>query len=337
MPVNCVPGTPASEAPTPTSSLDPYIVWQNQHKQPLFNAGGIWWRGYKDILVPAAGKPLPTPIPSSEAKAVLAESHTYLLRYFTRTSGTPTEFWHVLCNDYNFEKLPGKMRTKIRRAYKDCAIRRIQAAWLVENGYPCYLAAFSRYKGGRPESKETFQKRHSDAINGPFEYWGAFIGETLVGFAKCIVGKDYATMVVFKFDPRYAVSRPAYALLDTVLQTYVTNAGMPVNNGYRALAHDTNMQDFVLQFGFRRVYTDLRVIYRPPLHSIISMLYPFSSVISRLPTSRPIEYLKTLLKQEQIQRSCLREIPEAGPRPEILIPEKERPKQGKNPATNFVS
>jgi hypothetical protein len=302
MALNCVPEMLASKAP----ALDPYILWQKQHNLPLFSAGGIWWRRYRDILIPASGKPEPTHLKFSDAQKLLRESRTYLLRFFTQRSDTPTEFWHVLCDDYNFEKLPGKMRTKIRRAYKDCDIRRIQPAWLAENGYPCYLAAFSRYKGGRPESKETFQKNHSNAIDGPFEYWGAFIGETLVGFAKCIVGEDYATMVVFKIHPDYTSSRPAYALQDSVLQTYVTRAGKPVNNGFRALAHDTNMQEFVLQFGFRRVYTDLRVIYRPPLQSLIGMLYPFSSVVSRLPASRPIEYLKTLLKQEQIQRSCLR-------------------------------
>jgi hypothetical protein len=150
-------------------------------------------------------------------------------------------------------------------------------------------------------------------------------------------------MVVFKIHPAYTSSRPAYALQDTVLQTYVTNAGKPVNNGYRALAHDTNMQDFVLQFGFRRVYTDLRVVYRPPLRSIISMLYPFSSVVSRLPASRPVEYLKTLLKQEQIQRSCLRDDSQTGSGPEVLSfnkdfnKERSGQKQGKRPATDFVS
>jgi hypothetical protein len=301
MALNCVSETLASEA----VALDPYILWQKEHNLPLFSAGGTWWRRYRDVLIPASGKPEPTPLESSEAQALLRESRTYLLRYFTQSSDTPTEFWHVLCDDYDFEKLPGKMRTKIRRAYKDCTVREIQASWLMENGYDCYLAAFSRYKGGKPASKDVFQKECSRAVGGPFGFWGAFVGETLVGFAKCIVGRDYATMVVFKIHPDYTSSRPAYALQDTVLQSYVSNAGKPLNNGFRALAHDTNMQEFILQFGFRRIYTDLRVVYRPPLRSIISMLYPFSSMVSRLPASRPIEYLKTLLKQEQIQRSCL--------------------------------
>ncbi len=286
-------------------ALDPYILWQKQHDLPLFSAGGTWWRRYRDILIPASGKPEPSHIENRVAQELLRESRTYLLRYFTQSSDTPTEFWHVLCDDYDFEKLPGKMRTKIRRAYKDCTVKEIHASWLMENGYDCYLAAFSRYKGGKPASKEIFQKECSRAIGGPFGFWGAFVGETLVGFAKCITGTDYVTMVVFKIHPAYSSSRPAYALQDTVLQAYVTKAGKPVNNGFRALAHDTNMQDFVLQFGFRRVYTDLRVVYRPPLRSIIHMLYPFSSMVSRLPASRPIEYLNTLLRQEQIQRSCL--------------------------------
>jgi hypothetical protein len=300
---NCVQETQKVESETPPN--DPYILWQRQHKIALFQGGGTWWRRYRDILVPASTKPEPVFLGASEARELLRESRAYLLRWFTRTSDAPTEFWYVVCDDYNFEKLPGKMRTKIRRAYRDCIVRQIQPGWLAESGYDCYLAAFSRYKAATPASKNMFQKECLRCIDGPFEFWGAFIGETLVGFAKCILGRDYVTMVVFKIHPKYMSSRPAYALQDMVLQTYVTRAGKPVNNGFRSLAHDTNMQDFVLQFGFKRIYTDLRILYRPPLQSLIAVLYPFNFVISRFPAFRPIEYLKTLLKQEQIRRSCL--------------------------------
>lgn len=294
MTLDCVLETPSS---------DPYVGWQKQHDLPLFQGGGTCWRLYRNILVPASVKPEPTHVQTCEARELLRMSGAYLIRFFTRTYETPTEFWHVLCDDYNFEKLPGKMRTKIKRAYKDCAVRRIEALWLAEHGYECYAAAFSRYKGGSQESNETFRNKCLLAVGGPFEFWGAFIGETLVGFAKCVVGTDYATMVVFKIHPDYNSSRPAYALQDTILQTYVAKAGKPVNNGSRSLDHDTNMQDFVLQFGFKRIYTDLKVVYRPALRSLLGFLYPFSSVISSLPSSGRVTPLKTLLRQEQIRRS----------------------------------
>jgi hypothetical protein len=302
MALNCVSQMTETET---TYALDPYVLWQKMHQVQLFSAGGTSWRRYRDILVPASVKPEPTRLGFAEAQELLRESRAYLLRFFTRTSDTPTEFWYVLCDDYNFDKLPGKMRTKIRRAYKDCSVRKIEAAWLAENGYECYSAAFSRYKHGGPDSKDIFQKTCLSCVNGPFDFWGAFAGETLVGFAKCVFGSDYVTMVAFKIHPLYTSSRPGYALQDTILQAYVTKQGKPVNNGSRSLDHDTNMQDFVLQFGFRRVYTDLKVVYRPPLRSLVHLLYPFRSVISSLPSFRPVTHLKTLLKQEQIHRSCL--------------------------------
>jgi hypothetical protein len=288
-----------------TAALDPYVVWQNQQALPLFHAGGTWWRPYREVLVPASLKPEPTHLKPTEAQDLLRESRAYLLRFFTGTADKPTEFWYTLCDDYNFEKLPGKMRTKIRRAYKDCVVRQVQPAWLAENGYDCYLAAFSRYKGGKANSSDLFRKLYLACVDGPFEFWGAFVGDNLAAFAKCVVGRDYVAMVVFKIDPKYSTSRPAYALQDSILQAYVAKSAKPVNNGFRSLDHDTNMQDFVLQFGFRRVYTDLRVVYRPVLQSFVDLLYPFKSIIGRLSTPSRIASVKTLLRQEQIRRSCL--------------------------------
>lgn len=286
-----------------SSISDPYTNWQKEHGLQLFEGGGIWWRLYRGILIPASVKPEPIRLASTDARALLKRSGAHLVRFFSETYKEPSAFWYVACDAYNFESLPGKMRKNIRRAQRDCTVRRLEPAWIAENGYACYEAAFSRYRGARPDSSETFRKECMECASVPFEFWGAFVGNELAAYAKCVVGPDYVTMVAFKFDPKYSHHNATYALQDKLLEIYVTGRGKPVNNGFRSLDHDTNMQEFVLRFGFRRVYTDLKVVYRPGLETIVSLLYPFSSLLSGLGSAGRIAPLRALFKQEQIRRS----------------------------------
>ena len=60
-------------------------------------------------------------------------------------------------------------------------MRQIDPEWLAANGYPCYLSAFARYQHAKPQPISGFRQSCLDALGGPFEYWGAFAGEKLVG------------------------------------------------------------------------------------------------------------------------------------------------------------
>src|SRR5579862_3909341 len=140
-------------------TVDPYITWLQKTRSPVFESAGTWWRPYEGGLVPASTKPVPIQLKAGQAEALLRMSGSHLLRYFSRTIEAPSDFWYVSCADYDFEKLPGKMRTKIRRAYKDCTVRELDPVWLSKHGQECYYAAFARYKDGRPDSPEIFINR----------------------------------------------------------------------------------------------------------------------------------------------------------------------------------
>jgi hypothetical protein len=305
-PVDSAPISSAIER-APYSFRDEYTVWLSRQRVPLVTAGGTVWRRYFEYsaLVQASAKPEPVELTHAQAMDLLRESGTHLLRYFSRTFEEPTQFWYVVCDRYDFEDLPTKLKTKIRRAYKDCVVRALDASWLAANGYECYTAAFSRYKNGVADSREMFEEKCLSCVDGPFRFWGVFVGNVLASYAKAIVGEDYVTLSVFKIHPGFPSSRPAYALMDAVLREYVIAAKKTVNNGFRSLNHDTNMQDFVLQFGFRKVHCDLQVVYRRPLEILIGLLYPLKPLIDRAPASRVLTSVKALLRQEEIRRSFL--------------------------------
>jgi hypothetical protein len=283
--------------------MDPYITWLNDSKHTLYKGADILWRPYQKALVPASLRPEPIELNADQARELLQDSGALLLRYFTRTSERPTDFWYTACSEYNFKNLVHKVRTQIRRAYKDCRVEPVDPVWLADNGYKCYTAAFAKYRNAQPESRAEFDAMCRGSEDGPFDFWGVFVGEKLVGFAKYAVGEDYAAGLVIKLDPRFLSLSPSAALQDTILTKYVAGQGKTVFGGFRSLVHDTNMHDFLLKFGYRRIYCDLKLVYRPSLRIFVKLSYPLRALADHIPESRAGSKVRSLLKQEEIHRS----------------------------------
>jgi hypothetical protein len=283
--------------------MDNYVSWLKETKQPLFEMAGTYWRLYQNALVPACPKPEPIELEVKQAHELLDRSRALFLRYFTRTVKYPTAFWYTTCREYNFKNLPQKVRTHIRRAYKSCRVERVEPAWLADNGYPCYLAAFSRYRNARPESRARFDEMCTAAPCGPLEFWGVFVEDRLVGFAKCAVGPDYVATLVLKLDPDFMQLSTGNALQDTILKTYVSEQQKPVYAGFRSVVHNTNTHDYLLKLGYTRVYCDLKVVYRPAVRTCVNLLYRGHMLLDRIPESCMKGYIRGLLTQEEIRRS----------------------------------
>ena len=201
--------------------MDAHVRWLRDTNQSIYEVGESYWRVYQRALVPASLNPQPLTLEMDQAEHLLKRSGALFLRYFSQTFERPTDFWYVACNQYRFDDLASKTRTQIRKAHKDCRIERVDPTWLAENGYPCYISAFSRYQNAKPESQRQFNKMCIGAIGGPFEFWAAFVGSKLAGFTKCAVAEDWVASQMVKLDPSYMSLNPSSALVDSVLNTYV--------------------------------------------------------------------------------------------------------------------
>lgn len=306
------------------SDPDPYVSWLQRENEPLFYTGDVAWRRYLgSALIQASLKPQPIDLSRQEVCGLLRHSHARLIRWFSQTSNAPTSFWYILCDRYDFDSLSRKVRNQIRKASRECSIRIVEAQWLASNGYDCYAAAFGRYRHGRPITRQDFARVQGNCAAGPFVFFGAFVGDQLAGFAKCVELDDYVALSTFRFDPRHKAAMPSYALLHQLLRKYVVEERKTFGNGFVSLHDDTNMQDFLLKFGFRRVYCDLQIAYAPALGAAVRALYPSRILIDRLPSRPPITALKSLLRQEHVRRQCSAQLSRArralsqGARPEL--------------------
>jgi hypothetical protein len=142
-----------------------------------------------------------------------------------------------------------------------------------------------------------------ESLGGPFEFWGVFVEGELAGFAKCAIEGDYVAVLVSKLDPAYLPIFSSYALRDAILRHYVTELGRIVGDGFRSISHQTAMHDFLLKFGYRRMYCDLRIVYRPIVRAFVNLAFPFKILIDRFPSVEPAASAQVFLAQEAIRRS----------------------------------
>lgn len=107
----------------------------------------------------------------------------------------------------------------------------------------------------------------------------------LIAFAQNLIfGKTEVNYSVLKFDPEFLKLYPSYALIHTMNRHYLQEEGFEyVNDGYRSILHDTNVQEFLIEkFGFEKAYTNLHLHYRQALRILMLASYPFRRSLSCL-------------------------------------------------------
>lgn len=280
-----------------------YIEWLRKQGTRLYEAENIFWIEYNRALIPAPATPCFVHLNHDKAKALLRNSGALLIRYASDPSSHETEWWNVVCDKYDIQKLSSNTRSKINRSKKMCSVKNIDAEWIAFNGYECYLNAYNRYANMTPHSKEEFQDVIIKTVGGPFEYWGVFVGDQLAGYCQCIIEGNVVATNVFKYDPSYLKHYTSYALIDNLLTHFVFEQGKRMSNGARSIAHDTNTQDFLLKFNFQRQYCHLNIVYQPLLSLAVQTLYPFRKLIDFLPDKANINKVRSLLLQEKLHRS----------------------------------
>ena len=200
--------------------------------------------------------------------------------------------WYaVICRRHTLleDAKSGNTRSKLRRAIKNCDVRKVPAREIAENGFETYCAAFSRYRGwsGDLPTKERF--KNSVLSDSPFDdirhQWAVYVGDRMVGFAQVLAwGRLEADYTLIKLDPDYLKFYSGYALIYRMNEYYLFENGFRyVSDGFRSVLHETAVQDFLItKFGFERAYTRLNVRYRFPLGGVISAARPFRKWISRV-------------------------------------------------------
>ena len=121
---------------------------------------------------------------------------------------------------------------------------------------------------------------------------------------RCAYSRSSVATVAGRYDPFYFKQRPINALVSCLAEHYVRDRCQTLTNGNRPLVHETNIQDFLLDHGFRRQFCRLNVVYRGWLEAAVRVAFPVRRMLEDLPKARSMKLISGLLAQEEFRRAC---------------------------------
>ena len=270
--------------------------YQNSFKEyfrslnvPVASANGVLWVSYKRMIQACAPILQNTIIDDNQARSLLRSSGKVLVRC-SRPINSGTSNWYAVIKDNHtsIEDYSASTRSKIRRGMKRNTVRRIDATYLAEKGYPVYIRAHKRYRSfsGRVMAKGQYIKNCLAILpyNNIIHIWGIFQDENLCGYSiNYVFGTSEVFLETVIFDPDYLRDYSSYAFYQTMNDHYLGELGFSyLNEGLRNLVHDTNIYEFLeSNFLFHKNYLELSLFYHPLYGKVFDLSKPALSCLGR--------------------------------------------------------
>ena len=267
------------------------------------------WRKYNGAIIPITPPHIEVNTGGIEEK--IKSNNAFFARWTSDFDNKEkSEFWYVICDKFiPLEELSRNTRNNIRRGLKRCEVRKVTHQFIMENAYPIYRHAFDNYKGHlTPLNEFDFLKEYSIYNDeNIWDFWAVFENETseMIAFARNKIEFNQCELCSAKFHPNYLRKfYPSEALFYTLNHYYLNERNLRyINDGARSISHETNIQSFLIQkFKFRKAYCKLNIVYSPKIKLIVSIIFPFKSIISLLKFGFFIR-INILINQEIIRRS----------------------------------
>jgi len=274
------------------------------------------WYEYQKSIIPLGPAKYDYSLSADEVTSLLKKfSKSFLIRStngFSDSEELGSTEWYAVIKDKHLDinlldSYEG--RKKVRRGLQNCKVERVDAEFIANNAYKIFISAYSRYKGisvpkitNQEFAKQYIQRKSFDDI---FNYWGVFSNDKLIGYSENLiydmVEVNYSTM---KFNPEHFNLYPSYALVYTMDKYYLDTCKYGyVNDGYRSILHNTNIQEFLIKnLNFKKKYTKLNIHYKKVLSLALSTIFPILPLRNHLIKISP--RLNALFILEEIRRKC---------------------------------
>jgi GNAT acetyltransferase-like protein len=253
---------------------------------------GAIFKPYSGMVVPFGPADADYSLSDDEASRALRSLGGTVLRTTTgfRPAAAVDDWYAVICRSFSpvDSVSSSNTRSKLRRALRNCEVRRISADEVATAGYEVYRRAFERYTGpDSPVARDRFEPHH--VVTGDFddivEHWGVYCDGELAGYASNYVfGNTEAAYSTLKFHPDHLRKYSSYALFHRMNEHYLGEGRVSyVNDGFRSILHGTELQPFLEHnFAFEKAYVGIDAFYRQPYRAILRATFPFRGLIGRV-------------------------------------------------------
>jgi hypothetical protein len=253
---------------------------------------GAIFKPYSGMVVPFGPADADYSLSDDEAAQALRSLGGTVLRTTTgfRAAMLETDWYAVICRTFSpvDSVSSSNTRSKLRRALRNCEVRRISAADVAGPGYEVYRRAFDRYTGtDRPVAQDRFGAHimATDGFDDIVEHWGVMCDGELAGYASNYVfGSTEAAYSTLKFHPDHLRKYSSYALFHRMNEHYLGEGRVSyVNDGFRSILHGTELQPFLEQnFAFEKAHVGIDAFYRQPYRTILRATFPFRGLIGKV-------------------------------------------------------
>jgi len=265
---------------------------------------GIEWYYYQGALLPKVAPHYEINLTKKEQKELLKISKALFLRYTNEWDRNDGEFWYIIKDKQEgLENYKSKIRNQIKKGLKNCIVKKVTKDIVANDGYKTYLSAFNNYQTNSSSiSKEIFSK---SILSSDDDFWAVYSKDNIfIGYGQNFLLDNCCNYSSMKFHTKYLNQYSSYALIYTMNEFYLNkNSGLYVSDGARSIAHQTNIQDFLIKkFDFRKSYCRLNIIYRWDINLLVKILFPLKKLLEKQ-ESKILKKISVLLKQEEIRRS----------------------------------
>lgn len=237
-----------------------------------------------------------------EWQALLRQGGLLVRNTFSFDQKEESSFWYVIKDSYDgMEGYSSNERNKIRRSTKELTFKKIEYDLLKKEGWSILKATYEDYAvSDRNMDEKLFLDYLSSCESQPFDYWGVFDKEQLIGFCTVWLWlPDSCEYGLIGVRPKYKHNNtyPYYGLFHTLDAYYLGEKGFHyVADGARSITEHSQIQDFLISnFNFRKAYCQLAVHYQWWMKIAVSLLYPFRKII-------PLPRIRAILNMEAMQR-----------------------------------
>ncbi len=269
----------------------------------------ILWKKYQGALIPENPPHIEISLTSEEQKYLLKTSNALFLRWPSHFDMPHASAWWYVIKDsfYGLDELSRNTRSKVRRGLKRQQVRKVSPRFVAEHGYEVYDKAFTQYDTYiKPLSEKEFTHYIQSLDESRWEFFAVFDNDSgvMTAYSQNYICKNTAEYKIIKLHPAYLKNYASYALIYNMNKYYLTEKKYKyVNDGSRAIAHKTNVQDFLIdKMKFRRAYCRLNVKYKPWLRVFVYVVFPFRGLFSFF-RYNGCKKINVLMRQEEIRRN----------------------------------
>jgi hypothetical protein len=288
---------------------DRFVELFEKRGEPATVVNGAIFKLYSGMVVPFGPANADYSLSPEDGARVLRSLGGTVLRTTTgfTPNGAASEWYAVICREFQtIERIASSnTRSKLRRALRNCEVRRMTCDELATAGYEVYRRAFDRYGGPETPVAQSAFAAHvmaGEGFDDVIQHWAVTCDGQLAGYStNYVFGTTEAAYSALKFHPDHLRRYASYALFHRMNEHYLSERGMAyVNDGFRSILHGTELQEFLERnFAFEKAYTGLAAFYRQPYRTFVRATFPFRSLIGRLD-----ERARAIYELERVARAA---------------------------------